>query len=175
MSMKILTFNICCGGNETGHSHIERAPRIISVLEKYKPEHVEYVPLVHDDDPNILRGEEARQFLVERIAKAALEAWNNRSEGAFAFAFGRAAVGLCRRVCYDDGSAKMWGDTNSANFTELEAGNDGGIEMLFTFTVSQPDDATFLNEKPSHAAMNDCNACLTAFFLHSKNDIGGSI
>lgn len=104
------------------------------ILKKLKPEHINYVPLVHDDDPNILRGDEARQFLIERIAKAATEAWANRNEGALAFAFGRAAVGLCRRVCYDDGSAKMWGDTNSANFTELEAGNDSGIEMMFTYT-----------------------------------------
>lgn len=104
------------------------------ILKKLKPEHINYVPLVHDDDPNILRGDEARQFLIERIAKAATQAWANRNEGALAFAFGRAAVGLCRRVCYDDGSAKMWGDTNSANFTELEAGNDSGIEMMFTYT-----------------------------------------
>ena len=41
---------------------------------------------------------------------------------------------MCRRVCYSDGSAKMWGDTDTATFTELEGGNDSGIEMLFTFT-----------------------------------------
>ena len=109
----------------------------LDALSKLKPDHIEYVPLVHDDDPNILRGEEARQFIIERIAKAATEAWNNRAEGAIAFAFGRAAVGLCRRVCYDDGSAKMWGDTNSANFTELESGNDSGIEMMFTYDVNK--------------------------------------
>ena len=40
---------------------------------------------------------------------------------------------MCRRVCYDDGSAKMWGDTNSANFTELEGGSDSGIELLYIF------------------------------------------
>jgi hypothetical protein len=106
----------------------------LSALQKLKPDHVNYVPLVHDEDPNILRGDEARQFMIERIARAATEAWANRNEGAFAFAFGRAAVGLCRRVCYDDGSAKMWGDTNSANFTELESGNDSGIELMFTYT-----------------------------------------
>ena len=106
-------------------------------LQRLKPEHVEYVPLVYDDDPNILRGDEARQFIIERIAAAVVEAWNKRNEGAFAFAFGRAAVGLCRRVCYDDGSAKMWGDTNSANFTELESGNDSGIEMMFTYDESK--------------------------------------
>ena len=51
----------------------------LDTLTKLKPDHVEYVPLVHDEDPNILRGAEARQFLIERIAKAALEAWNNRN------------------------------------------------------------------------------------------------
>ena len=40
---------------------------------------------------------------------------------------------MCRRVCYDDGSAKMWGDTNTVNFTHLEGGNDNGIELLYTF------------------------------------------
>ena len=107
------------------------------MLDVLKPDHIKYVPLVHDDSADIIRGEEAKQFLVERIAKAALEAWENRAEGAYACGFGRAAVGLCRRVCYDDGSAKMWGNANTSNFTELEAGNDGGIEMLFTYDTAK--------------------------------------
>ena len=107
------------------------------LLHKMKPEHINYVPLVHDDSADIIRGEEAKQFLVERIAKAAMEAWANRAEGSYACGFGRAAVGLCRRVCYDDGSAKMWGDSNSANFTELESGNDSGIELMFTYDANK--------------------------------------
>lgn len=103
-----------------------------SLLE-YMPEGVKYVPLVQDESDDIIRGKESKAFLAERIARAALEAWNSRKEGAYAYSFGRAAVGMCRRVCYDDGSAKMWGDTNTANFTELEAGNDSGIELMFTY------------------------------------------
>ncbi|MBQ5746820.1 MAG: hypothetical protein IIV81_02660 [Clostridia bacterium] len=105
----------------------------LQCLMKIKPEHIEYVPLVSDNDPNILRGDEAKAFIIERAVKAIVEAWEKRSEGGYATGFGRAAIGMCRRVCYDDGSAKMWGDTNKANFTELETGNDGGIEMLFTY------------------------------------------
>lgn len=105
----------------------------LRALTALMPEGVKYAPHVTDTSADIIRGEEAKQFLVERIAKAAMEAWNNRAEGAYACGFGRAAVGLCRRVCYDDGSAKMWGDVNSANFTELESGNDSGIELLFTY------------------------------------------
>lgn len=106
-------------------------------LNLYKPEHVKYVPLVHDDSADIMRGDEARDFLVERIAKAAVEAWEKRAEGAYACGFGRAAVGMCRRVCYDDGSAKMWGNSNLANFTELESGNDSGIELMFTYDTDK--------------------------------------
>ena len=91
----------------------------ITNLNQYKPDRVNYVPLVHDDSADIIRGEEARDFIVERIAKAACEAWTNRAEGAYACSFGRAAVGMCRRVCYDDGSAKMWVKASHANFTEL--------------------------------------------------------
>ncbi|MBQ5747146.1 MAG: hypothetical protein IIV81_04305, partial [Clostridia bacterium] len=105
----------------------------LQLLMQYKPEGVEYVPMVSSDDPNIIKGDEAREFIVARAAESIVEAWKNRKEGGYATGFGRAAIGMCRRVCYDDGSAKMWGDTNMANFTELEAGNDSGIEMLFTY------------------------------------------
>ncbi len=104
----------------------------LKVLERYMPEGVEYQRLVDADAEDALfEGEEAHAYFAERIAEAAVKAWQNKKNGKFASGFGRAAVGLCRRVCYDDGSAKMWGDTNMANFTELEAGNDSGIELMF--------------------------------------------
>ena len=106
-------------------------------LNEFKPDHVKYVPLAHDESPDILRGDEAKQFIVERIARAATEAWETRKEGMYACSFGRAAVGMCRRVCYDDGSAKMWGNSNHANFTELESGNDSGIELMFTYDADK--------------------------------------
>lgn len=105
----------------------------LDVLTKLMPD-AKYEKLVSYQGEDLLDGEEARQFLIERIAKAATAAWANRTEGLYATGFGRATVGMCRRVCYDDGSAKMWGDVDSANFTELEAGNDSGIELLFTYT-----------------------------------------
>ena len=106
-------------------------------LEKYKPENVKYVPTAQDNSPDILRGTEAKEFLADTLAKLAVEAWANRKVGAYACGFGRAAVGLCRRVCYDDGSAKMWGNANLANFTELEGGNDSGIELMFTYDADK--------------------------------------
>ena len=77
--------------------------------------------------------DEALEFLAEKIEEAALLAWENRKEAYYANAFGRAVVGHCRRVVYNDGSAKMWGETNNKNFARLESGNDSGIELMFTF------------------------------------------
>jgi len=103
----------------------------LNVLSKYAPADVEYDEFSRDTSGDLLDGEDAHAFIAEKIAEAARLAYSNLKEGKYAPGFGRAAVGMCRRVCYDDGSAKMWGDTNFANFTELEGGNDSGIEMLF--------------------------------------------
>lgn len=103
----------------------------LSVLDKYIPEGVGYEEFARADSGDLLDGEAAFDFIAHKIADAAVLAYEDLKAGKYAPGFGRAAVGMCRRVCYDDGSAKMWGDTNFANFTELEGGNDSGIEMLF--------------------------------------------
>lgn len=103
----------------------------LDVLRDMLPADMEYKPLVSSEkmlDPDV-----ALYFLADKITEAICKAWENRTDGYYANAFGRAAVGMNRRVCYDDGSAKMWGDANLANFEELEAGNDSGIEIIYTF------------------------------------------
>ena len=104
------------------------------MLEQFLPEGKKYVEKENvSDNPEIITPQETYELLKERITKVILEAWANRKAGAFTNAFGRAAVGLCRRASYSDGSAQMWGDTNQAVFTEVEGGNDSGIELMYVF------------------------------------------
>ena len=103
-----------------------------NLLKEYLPEGKEYKSLVTADD-SVITPEEATEFVVNKIALAAKRAWENREEALYTNEFGRAAVGMCRRVSYDDGSAQMWGDVNTANFVALEGGNDSGIELIYTF------------------------------------------
>lgn len=103
----------------------------LAYLEKIVPEDMAYQPLVSDEER--MDPEAALYFLADKIVEAVLLSWNNREQGYYRNAFGRAAVGMCRRVCYDDQTALMWGDTNTPNFTELEGGNDNGIELVFTY------------------------------------------
>ena len=83
--------------------------------------------------PDIMTPEEGTEFVAEKIAIACKKAWDARGEAYYTNEFGRAAVGMCRRVSYDDGTAQMWGDVNTANFVSLEGGNDSGIELIYTF------------------------------------------
>jgi len=105
-----------------------------SILELYLPKGKKYVEKENvSNNPEIVGRVEMFDLLVERISKVILEAWENRKAGCFTNAFGRAAVGMCRRAVYNDGSAQMWGDTNQAVFVEVEGGNDSGIELLYVF------------------------------------------
>ncbi len=105
-----------------------------ALLESELPPDKKYVENANvTRNPEIATDEELLAFLSDRIAQCVLEAWKKLAPGSFSNAFGRAAVGMCRRVCYSDGTAQMWGDTDTAVFTQLEGGNDSGIELLYTF------------------------------------------
>lgn len=105
---------------------------MVDVLEEFLPEGKGYTKLTVPNN-DVMTPDEASEFVTDKIALAAKKAWENRKEALFTNEFGRVAVGMCRRVSYDDGSAQMWGDTNTANFVALEGGNDSGVELLYTF------------------------------------------
>lgn len=84
-------------------------------------------------NPEVATEAENHALLMKKLPEVILKAWEAKKPGGFSNAFGRAAVGMCRRVVYSDGTAKMWGDTNTAVFEALEGGNDSGIELLYIF------------------------------------------
>ena len=91
-----------------------------TLLESELPadrKYIESAPV--SDNPEIISDDDMLTLLVERISQAVLEAWNHRAPGSYVNTFGRAVVGLCRRAAYSDGSAQMWGDTNTAVFEAL--------------------------------------------------------
>ena len=81
----------------------------------------------------ILTPKEYMDFLVPLLAKTVVAAWRARRPGGVARAFGNARIGHCRRAVYRNGTAEMYGDTTRPDFTAMEAGEDTGVEMLFTY------------------------------------------
>ena len=131
--------NIVISAVHTHNSYVYRrkgpyaksVPGALDIIRQNMIEGCEYVSQVESDD--CIQPDDAFEILADAIAATIDKAWENRAVGGYAAGFGRAAVGMQRRVCYSDGTAKMWGDVDTATFTELEAGNDSGIELLFIY------------------------------------------
>ena len=113
-------------------SAIDSFETSVEILREFMKEGQDYKPAVSADD-TFLTPLEATEFVATQIADATVEAWERRESAYYANEFGRAVVGMCRRVSYTDGTAEMWGDTNTADFTAFEGGNDSGIELIYTF------------------------------------------
>ncbi len=80
-----------------------------------------------------LNPNEYADFAIPIIADCIVQAWRSRKPGGIAGAFGHARIGHCRRAVFSDGVAEMYGDTTRNDFIGMEAGEDTGVEMLFTF------------------------------------------
>ena len=102
------------------------------ILEEFIPAGKTYERLANTDK-DVITPTDAAEFVSTQIANAAKKAWENRADAYYANEFGRVPVGMCRRVRYTDGSAQMWGDSDTATFDALEGGNDSGVELIYTF------------------------------------------
>ncbi len=83
------------------------------------------------DDPKIMKTTEYADFFVERVAEAAVKAWQNRKPSHMNWALGHAMVGMNRRAHYFDGSTKMYGSTDREDFRNIEGYEDHSVPMLF--------------------------------------------
>lgn len=88
------------------------------------------------NDPDFMNPDEYRNWLTGRLAEAIVSAWKKRQTGTISRGFGYAVVGRCRRATYADGSARMYGQTQSADFQALEACDDHAVNFLFTHNAA---------------------------------------
>ena len=88
------------------------------------------------DDPDFVTPDAYRALLADRLADAVAAAWGDRKPGAISRGFAYAVVGRCRRVAYQDGSARMYGSADQADFAGLEACDDHAVNILFTHDAS---------------------------------------
>lgn len=74
-----------------------------------------------------------REMIATRAAEAASAAWEARAPGAVARGFGHAVVGHNRRISYMDGTAFMYGKTDTPAFSHAEGYEDHGVHLLYLF------------------------------------------
>jgi hypothetical protein len=75
--------------------------------------------------------DEYEAFFFERLAAAAVQAWEGRRPGMVAWGLGHAVVGQNRRAVYADGSAVMYGAVDRPDFRGLEGGDDHAVDIFY--------------------------------------------
>lgn len=96
-------------------------------------------------EEGIIRPPEYVDFLCDRVAEAAVEAWNSRRPGSAGWGLGHAVVAHNRRSVYADGTARMYGPTDVPRFRGIEGGEDHGVEVLFVWNDAGELLATAIN------------------------------
>jgi hypothetical protein len=79
----------------------------------------------------VMQVEAYRALLVARVANAIVEAWKNRKPGSVTWGLGHAVVAYNRRAAYANGSARMYGRTDTPGFRSLEGYEDHDVGTLF--------------------------------------------
>jgi hypothetical protein len=127
--------------------------------------HTHTAPEVREDaydlpDGGIVRPEQYRALLIDRLEEVAVAAWNNRQPGSVGWGLGHAVVAYNRRAVYKFGEAKMYGATNSPSFRGIEGYEDHGVEVLCFWNADRKLIATAINvacpaqEVESRSAVN---------------------
>jgi len=103
----------------------------------------------------VLQVEEYRAFFVQRVTEAIFKAWVNRRPGSVTWGLGHAVVGYNRRPVYSDGTAQMYGNTNTPKFLNIEGMEDRDVNVLFFWDKSNKLIATSVNVScPAQEAEN---------------------
>src|SRR5690606_2763757 len=96
-------------------------------------------------DSGLMRPPAYIEFLIDKLAEAVTESWNNRQPGKMGYGQGQAVVAQNRRATYADGSAKMYGKTNTPDFRTIEGREDHNLDVLFFWNMQDELIATVVN------------------------------
>ncbi len=80
-----------------------------------------------------MNGDEYRAFLRPKLADLVARAWHGRKTASLATTQATAAVGFNRIALYDDGRARMYGDTSLPSFVRMEGPVDHTAELMYTW------------------------------------------
>ncbi|MCK9266586.1 hypothetical protein M0P98_06885 [bacterium] len=77
------------------------------------------------------------EFASERIANAVVEAWEKREISGIAYGMDHAVVGRNRRLSYKDGTSKMYGKSNTEEFSHVEGYEDHSLFAMMTYNANK--------------------------------------
>ncbi len=97
------------------------------------------------DGDDIMNPAEYTEFMTTRVAEAIVESWRNRRRGKVGWGQGQAVIAQNRRAVYANGTAKMYGATNTEDFRAIEGYEDHNLDVLFFWDEQDRLFATAIN------------------------------
>ncbi len=85
------------------------------------------------------------EFLATKVGAAIVESWRKRCVGKVGWGQGQAVIAQNRRAVYADGTAKMYGATNTKDFRGMEGYEDHSLDVLFFWDQKDQLIATAIN------------------------------
>jgi hypothetical protein len=116
-------------------------------------------------DGGVMKPAEYVEFMSARIADAIVRSWQNRRPGKVGWGQGQAVVAQNRRAVYSDGTAQMYGATNTEKFRGIEGYEDHNLEVLFFWDHEDRLIATAINV-PCPAQEAEGGLAIHADFWH---------
>ena len=117
----------------------------------------------------VMQPSEYAEFLANRVADAAANAWDSRKPGKAGWGLGHAVVTQNRRAVYSDGRSQMYGSTDRPEFRGIEGSEDQGVEALFFWDGAGKLIATAVNVAcPSQEV--EGGSALNADFWHNVRE-----
>jgi hypothetical protein len=113
----------------------------------------------------IVQPEEYCEFLIDRIVRVAVKAWESRKPGLAGWGLGHAVVAQNRRAVFAGGHAQMYGNSNQPDFRGLEGFEDHSVETLCFWDSEQKLIATAVNVPCPAQEMED-NYAVCADYWH---------
>lgn len=82
-------------------------------------------------ESGVMKPAEYTEFMTGKVADAIVESWEKRQVGKVAWGQGHAVVAQNRRAVYANGTAQMYGATDTEDFRGIEGYQDHGLDVLF--------------------------------------------
>jgi len=119
----------------------------------------------------VMTGDEYGRLLAERVAEAAVKAWQARKPGGMSWALDQAVVGFNRRFVYFDGTAKMLASVDTPEFDCVEGVEDHGLLLLFFWDLDRKLTGLVINVASTAQAEQGGNLISADFWHDVRNEI----
>ena len=108
-------------------------------------------------------------FAADKIAGGVISAWGNRKPGGMSLGLGHAVVGLNRLQALKHGKSRMYGNTNSPEFSHIEGHEDHSLNLMYFWDMNKQLTGVIINiASPSQVSEHSYK--LSADFWHDTKE-----